>query len=91
MVYVRRCTKEWQPAVHLHRDGHLSKSQLIVAAVEMCKRPDPLRTYLYLDFVDGRKRENVCYKRSVRGIIYFRVLPRQKLRQSVWAWFGRSL
>ena len=52
-AYTDRCKKEWKLAVKLHRDG--KQCDVIVAALEPCSRPDPLRPFLYLDFIDGSK------------------------------------
>ena len=47
-------------AVQLHHEGH--PCELVVAAVERCSRPDQLRPFLYLDFIDRNKYENVWDK-----------------------------
>ena len=47
-------------ALELHQAGRVPR--LVVAAVDVCSRPHPLKTFLYLDFMDRSKRENVWGK-----------------------------
>ena len=52
-----RCKKEWELAVQLHREGR--QCEVVVAAVEVCSRPPPLKPFLYLDFIDRSKFDTV--------------------------------
>ena len=49
-----RCKKEWQLARSLSQ-----KVKVVVAAVTSCSRPEPLKCFLYLDFIDKEKRKTV--------------------------------
>ena len=55
-----RCAKEWQLAVQLYQESR--ECQLVVAAVGVCSRPEPLKSFLYLDFMDPSKHSNVWGK-----------------------------
>ena len=52
-----RCAKEWKLAVHLTKDCR--QCQLIAAAAATCSRPEALKPFLYLDFMDQRKHHTV--------------------------------
>ena len=56
-----RCTKEWQLVSRLGRER---RCRVILGAVQGCNRPEELKRYLYLDFLDQRmeKREAVWEK-----------------------------
>ena len=43
--------------MRLHREGR--QCEVIVAALESCSRPPPLKQFLYLDFIDGNKFDTV--------------------------------
>lgn len=47
-----RCTKEWQMAVKLSHHW----VTIVVASVSICNRPEPLRAFLYLDFMDEKRK-----------------------------------
>ena len=51
--YDCRCAKEWQLALQLYQESH--ECQLVVAAVGVCSRPEPLKSFLYLDFMESSK------------------------------------
>ena len=55
-----RCNKEWQYAINL---SHY-KVSVVVGAVSSCNRPEPLKHFLYLDFMDREKRRIVWDKLS---------------------------
>ena len=58
--YFSRCRKEWELAVRLYHEGR--QCEVIVAALEVCSRPPPLKQFLYLDFMDGTKFDTVWEK-----------------------------
>ena len=51
-----RCEQEWQLALQLSQE---KRCQVVVAAFAACSRPDPLRRFLYLDFIERSKLRNV--------------------------------
>ena len=52
-----RCAKEWKLAVHLTKDCR--QCHLVAAAAASCSRPEELKPFLYLDFMDQRKHHTV--------------------------------
>ena len=54
-----RCKREWQSAVNL--SSH-HKVNVVVGAVSSCNRPEPLKHFLYLDFMNREKRRIVWDK-----------------------------
>ena len=60
VLLVCRCQKEWQHAVKLL--GEEGRCQVVVAAVGKCSRPEPLKSFLYLDFIDKSKQQAVVEK-----------------------------
>jgi mRNA (guanine-N7-)-methyltransferase len=57
----QRCTKEWQQAVQLSEE---SSCKVIVAAVKACNRPEPLKQFLYLDYIDqSQDRKEAVWKK----------------------------
>ena len=41
---------------------HSGAKSIIVIALSMCSRPHPIKTFLYLDFIDQSKQANVWKK-----------------------------
>ena len=56
-LFLCRCAKEWKLAVHMTKDCR--QCQLVVAAAARCSRPEVLKPFLYLDFMDQRKHHTV--------------------------------
>ena len=54
-----RCVNEWNLVVKLQQSGFCN---VVVSAFGVVSRPEPLKSYLYLDFMDKTKRENVMVK-----------------------------
>ena len=60
-LLIYRCTKEWQQAVQLSEE---SSCKVIVAAVKACNRPEPLKQFLYLDYIDqSQDRKEAVWKK----------------------------
>ena len=53
------CVNEWNLAVKLHESG---VCKVIVSAFGVVSRPAPLKNFVYLDFMDKTKRDNVMVK-----------------------------
>ena len=55
-----RCQREWRYACELAASER--GCQVIVAALGKCSRPENLKSFLYLDFIDKDKRDAVLNK-----------------------------
>ena len=55
-----RCQKEWKRACDLAAEG--GGRTVVVAALGRCSRPDELKQFLYLDFIDRDKGDHVLQK-----------------------------
>jgi len=56
-----RCVKEWKSAVQLHLQ---SGCGVVVGAFGSVSRPEPLKRFTYLDFMDKTKRGPAIIKLS---------------------------
>ena len=56
------CVNEWNLAVKLQQSGVCN---VIVSAFGVVSRPAPLKNFVYLDFMDKSKRENVMVKLQI--------------------------
>ena len=75
ILYFFRCRKEWELAVRLYHEGR--QCEVIVAALEVCSRPPPLKQFLYLDFMDRSKFDTVwemLTQKIRKGELYVHVL-----------------
>ena len=53
------CVNEWNLALKLQQSGVCN---IVVSAFGVVSRPVPLKNFIYLDFMDKTKRENVMVK-----------------------------
>lgn len=65
-ILLCRCQREWRRAFELASSGSVGDErgacQVVVAAVGKCSRPEKLKNFLYLDFIDRDKRDYVLKK-----------------------------
>ena len=59
MFVIFSCVNEWNLAVKLQQSGVCN---VVVSAFGVVSRPAPLKNFIYLDFMDKSKRENVMVK-----------------------------
>lgn len=61
------CVAEWKLALKLHQSGVCN---IVVSAFGIVSRPVPLKNFVYLDFMDKTKQENVMFKLQIEIGMY---------------------
>ena len=66
MSFGGRCQREWRHGCELAsrggKGGRGESCQVVVAAVGKCSRPEQLKNFLYLDFINRDKSDYVLKK-----------------------------